>query len=168
MRHSRLMITMGLLVSALMGCARDTSRFTPLTTAMPELASLDHRAASAEVEVMWTCAAPGAERAEVMGVVRNMGPREVQAVGLEAQSVRSQNFQAQETAAAPPSVVLFGNEHTPFRIDVPLKGAGDRIDLLVLYAVTPAPWTPDRKEPQQNLTIENACAPDRHLRVATR
>jgi hypothetical protein len=168
MHHSRWIFALCLLGAGWAGCAREPGRFTPLTTSVPDLSGLDHGAATAEIELMWACAPPGPQGAEVAGVVRNVGPREVHAVGLEAQSVRSGSVAVQETARAQPALSLFGQARTPFRVAVPLKTSGARIDLLFLYAVTPAPWTPNRTEPEQRLLIEDACAPDRHLRVASR
>ena len=156
----------GCFALALCACASQPEQFVPLTDPLPDLKTLNHQATSPDVELLWTCAGSISDKTQFTGVVRNIGNQQVQSVLLQVQSIGIGGDAELKTARALPAIMLYGRDYSPVRVDLPLITNKVRIDLLVLYAITPAVWAPNYTGPPQYMNIEDACSPERNLRTS--
>jgi hypothetical protein len=160
-----LLVILGAVASA---CATDKGQLVPLSAPIPLPASFSHRAASADVELLWNCSQPRPEALRLAGAARNIGQRDVQSVGLTVRSLRAGEMPILLTAEALPNVMLYGRDLSPFQIDLPLEKTPSRIDLSGEYQWTPNPNSPTLSGPPEGLTVEDACAPTRHPNTVSR
>jgi len=156
----------GCFALALYACASQPEQFVPLTNPLPDLKTLTHQATTPDIELLWSCAGLGPDKTRFTGVARNIGNQQVQSVEVQIQSTGLGGEAELKTARALPAIMLYGRDYSPVRVDLPLITNKVRIDLLVLYTVTPAVYTPNITGPPQYMNIEDACSPERNLRTA--
>ncbi len=149
----------------LSACASQPEQFTPVTTPLPDLATLNHQMVLPDVELLWACSS-SPDKAQFTGVVRNIGNQQVQAVALQVQSVALGAAAELKTARAVPAIMLYGQSYSPVQIDLPLITDQVRIDVLVMYSITPVVYAPNFTTPPQMFPIEDVCSPSRNLRTS--
>jgi hypothetical protein len=153
-----LLVVMGALLSA---CTPD--HFVPLGPGpVPPPASFVHRAASADVELLWNCSQLQPQAMRLTGAAHNIGQGEVRSILLTVRSVKLGDAPLLITAEALPEIILYASEPSPFQVDLQLEKTPTRIDLSAVYRVTPSVSAPDAAGPQENLGAEDVCAPSRY------
>ncbi|HSD50422.1 MAG TPA: hypothetical protein VLG48_03360 [Candidatus Methylomirabilis sp.] len=156
-------------VVSLVLAACTPGHYVPLSsTTVPPPASFAHRAASADVELLWNCNQPQPQTARVSGAARNIGQREVRSIELTVKSVQTGPAPLVQTEVGLPDTMLYGHDPSPFQIDLPLEKTPSRIDLTARFQVTPGPIAPGAAGTPVSLAVEDACAPGRHQNTVPR
>jgi len=161
-----------LLAVVAMGVISCAAVDTAGTGAPPD--TFTHRAANAEVLLLWNCLQPASGVLRVEGVARNPWQAqpirylEVQVVGVDAQG-----RQTAEGAGKARDIQLFTNQQSPFQLDVRTAGAEVRFDLYYQYlfnaeydnALLAGPPTvgPRRYAQTRTNMVRDACSPTQHL-----
>jgi hypothetical protein len=162
--HIGLVAVVGLLLSA---CT--PAHYVPLSPGpVPPPASFAHRAASADVELLWNCTRPQPQTAHLSGAARNIGQREVRSIELTVRTVQTGPDPLLQTEVGLPDTILYGHDLSPFQIDLPLEKTPSRIDLTARFQVTPGPIAPGAPGTPGTLAVEDACAPGRHQNTVPR
>lgn len=153
-----LLVVVGALLSA---CTPD--HFVPLGPGpVPPLSSFAHRAASANVELLWNCSQLQPQVMRVTGAARNIGQGEVRSILLTVRSVKLGDAPLVVTAEALPEIILYASGPSPFQVDLQLEKTPTRIDLSAVYQVTPDVSAPNTAGPQDNLVADDVCTPSRN------
>lgn len=129
---------------------------------VPPPASFAHRAASAELELLWNCSRPQPQVMRLTGAAHNIGQNEVRSVLLTAKSVKTGDAPILVTAEALPEIILYASGPSPFQVDLQLEKAPTRIDLSAVYQVTPSVSAQASPGSQENLAADDVCEPSRH------
>ncbi len=162
--HCGVVAVVSMLLSA---CTPD--HYVPLSPApVPPPASFAHRAASPDVELLWSCTRPQPQITRISGAARNIGHREVRSIELTVQSLQTGPAPLLQTEAGLPDTMLYGRDPSPFQIDLPLEKTPSRIDLTARFQVTPGPIAPGAPGIPGLLPVEDACSPGRHQNAVPR
>jgi len=92
-----------------------------------------HRVSTNEVEIYWTCTAPGAGTQRVEGVVRNSKGGVVKFMELELDAVDAQERYGASAKTALPVIKLFANQLAPFALQLSAGADTQRLDLFYNY-----------------------------------
>jgi ABC-type glycerol-3-phosphate transport system substrate-binding protein len=155
MRAVFLMI-LALGLSACAGAGTGGTTMLGSTPYPPEV--YQHRVSTNEVEIYWTCTAPGAGTQRVEGVVRNSKGGVVKFMELELDAVDAQGRYGASAKTALPVIQLFANQIAPFALELSAGAEVQRLDLFYNYDRDAAPGD----ALQVRFMARDVCSPTQH------
>ena len=161
-----------LLVVVAMGVTSCTAVDTAGTGAPPD--AFTHRAANAEVVLLWNCLQPASGVLRVEGVARNpWHAQPIRYLELQVVGVDAQGRQTAEGAGKAQDIQLFTNQQSFFQVNLRTAGAEVRFDLYYQYlfnheydtALLAGPPMVGPRLYAQTTTnmVRDACSPTQHL-----
>ena len=161
-----------LLVVVAVGLASCVAVDTAGTGAPPD--AFTHRAANAEVVLLWNCLQPASGVLRVQGVARNpWHAQPIRYLELQVVGVDAQGRQTAEAAGKVWDIQIFTNQQAPFQLDLRTAGAEVRVDLYYQYLfnheydtamLAGPPMVGPRRYAQTNTNmVRDACSPAQHL-----
>ena len=133
-----------------------------------------HRAANAEVVLLWNCLQPASGVLRVQGVASNpWHAQPIRYLELQVVGVDAQGRQTAEAAGKVWDIQIFTNQQAPFQLDLRTAGAEVRVDLYYQYhfnheydtAMLAGPPTvgPRLYAQTKGNMVRDACSPTQHL-----
>ena len=170
LRHLGLM---AILIIGLTACAAADMPQDGVTGATLE--TFEHRVATSEMVLVWTCLQPEAGMLRVIGEAQN--PWQAQPIAfleLQLVGVDAQDRQTGQAAGRARDIQIFTNQRSPFQLDLRTAGTEVRFDLYYRYqwhneydssARLAGPvWVGPRFLAQtQTQQVRDVCSPTQHL-----
>jgi len=133
-----------------------------------------HRAANAEVVLLWNCLQPASGVLRVQGVASNpWHAQPIRYLELQVVGVDAQGRQTAEAAGKVWDIQIFTNQQAPFQLDLRTAGAEVRVDFYYQYLfnheydtamLAGPPMVGPRRYAQTNTNmVRDACSPTQHL-----
>jgi hypothetical protein len=130
----------------------------------------DHRAATAHVELYWTCTTPEPGRLRLAGIAENRWhPQPVGFLELDLVGVDARNRTVAEATAALADMQLGTNQRSPFRLDLRTTGREVRYDLFCQYRFFENELDAGRSpagvrlaQQNQRFMLRDVCGPAQH------
>ena len=137
-------------------------------------AAFQHRAANADLVLLWNCLPPAAGGLRIEGVARNPWQAQpIRYLELQVVGVDAQGRQTAEAAGAARDIQIFTNQQSPFQLDLRPAGAEVRVDLYYQYLFNeeyesallagPPMVGPRRYAQTRTNMVRDACSPTQHL-----